>query len=172
MRTSKKTVTGITLSEAQEAATTYAKSSIQFDKKTAEMNEKLAAIREKYQPELTELEEAMKEPSDILHNYAVEQRKNWDAKSIELSNCVIGFRMNPPSVAKKRGITWEAVVGLFKGKKALKDFVKVKEDVDKAAILKSQTDTKIVKALAEVGVTIEQDEQFYVDAKKETAQAA
>lgn len=166
-RISKKTKVGITLPEAQAAANSYAENSARKDTLIAQMNERLTSIRQKYEPQITELDEAMEEPVDILEAYAKEQRDTWKGKSTELSNCVIGFRTNPASVAKKKGITWDAVVGLLKNSKLLKGFVKVKEDVDKAAILKTQADAKVMKSLAAIGVTIEQEEQFYVDAKKE-----
>jgi phage host-nuclease inhibitor protein Gam len=168
-RITKKTNVNVSLSEAQEAAHSYAQHSNRKDKLTAEMNQKIATIREKYEPDITQIDGEMEEYSEVLQVYALEQRKNWDGKSIELANCIIGFRTNPPSVTKKKGLTWEGVVGLLKASKVLKTFVKVKEDVDKSAILKVQADQKIMKALSLVGVTVEQEEQFYVDTKKEKA---
>ncbi|MCX6210092.1 MAG: host-nuclease inhibitor Gam family protein [Bacteroidetes bacterium] len=169
MRTSKKTKVGVTLTEAQAAAHEYAEQSIKKDKLTAVMNEKLQKVREQYEPDITACDEAMTEPVETLEAFAIEQRKNWDGKSSELGSCVIGFRTNPASVAKKKGITWDAVVGLFKANKLLKGFVKIKEDVDKAALLKEQTNTKLVTQLEKLGVTFEQEENFYVDTKKEKA---
>jgi phage host-nuclease inhibitor protein Gam len=166
-RTSTKTKVGITETEAQDAAHIYAKSSIEKDKLQAQMNEKLATVREQYQPKITSLEADMVEPVEVLKVYAVEQRNNWDGKSTELANCVIGFRTNPASVGKTKGITWDAIVGLIKANKILKHFVKVKEDVDKASILKEYGDVKISKQLQAVGIVIEQEECFYVDTKKE-----
>ena len=166
-RTSTKTKVGITETEAQEAAHIYANASIQKDKLKAQMNIKLAEIREKFEPQITQLESDLLEPVETLKVYAVEQRKNWDGKSTELANCVIGFRTNPASVSKTKGITWEAIVGLIKANKVLKHFIKVKEDVDKASILKEYGDVKIAKQLQAVGVVIEQEECFYVDTKKD-----
>jgi len=166
-RTAKKTIVAVTYAEAQTAANTYAAASIKRDKITAELNDKLKAVREKYEPSLTAIEDELSNPVEVLETFAKEQRPSWEAKSIELSNCIIGFRTNPPSVGKKKGITWDAVVGLLKNNKLLKAFVKVKEDVDKAAILKEQSNVKIMKQLQLVGVNIEQEEQFYVDVKKE-----
>lgn len=171
-RTSKKTNVNISLAEAQQAANTYASCSTKKDKLVAEVNEKLNNIRQQYEPKITELDEEMKEPVAVLENYAIENRESWDGKSIELANCTIGFRTNPPSVTKMKGFTWEAIVGLFKVNKILRPFVKVKEDIDKAAILKSQTDAKIVKQLSSAGVLIEQEEQFFVNTKKEELQPA
>ena len=171
-RTTKKTNVNVSLAEANQAANAYAYCSTELDKLAAEMNNELNLIRQQYEPQITALSEDMKEPIEVLENYAIENRESWDGKSLELANCVIGFRTNPPSVAKKKGITWDAVVGLFKNNKLLKPFVKVKEDIDKSAILKSQTDAKIVRLLNSVGVSIEQEEQFFVSTKKEEPTAA
>lgn len=166
-RTTKKTIVGVSYAEAQSAANQYAAASIRKDKITAELNEKLKLVREKYEPTLTDIEAELQEPVDVLETFAKEQRAGWEAKSIELSNCVIGFHTNPPSIGKKRGITWDAVVGIFKANKLLKTFVRVKEEVDKAALLKEKTNAKLMKLLEPIGVTIEQEESFYVDVKKE-----
>lgn len=166
-RTSTKTKVGITETEAQDAAHAYATASIKKDKLEAQMNEKLATIREQFEPQITQLKTDMVEPVEVLKVYGVEQRNNWDGKSTELANCVIGFRTNPASVGKTKGITWDAIVGLIKANKILKHFVKVKEDVDKASILKEYGDVKISKQLQAVGIVIEQEECFYVDTKKE-----
>lgn len=166
-RTSTKTKVGITLTEAQEAAHAYATASITKDKLEAQLNQELATIREQYEPQITQLKTDMVEPVETLKVYGVEQRNNWDGKSTELANCVIGFRTNPASVAKTKGITWDAIVGLLKANKIVKHFVKVKEDVDKAAILKEYGDLKISKQLQAVGIVIEQEECFYVDTKKD-----
>lgn len=169
MRTIKKTKSGVTLTDAQAAAHEYAEQSMKKDKLTAQLNEKLQEVRQKFEPSITACEQAMEEPVETLEAFAIEQRKSWDGKSVELGSCVIGFRTNPASVAKKKGITWEAVVTLFKGNKMLKGFVKVKEDVDKAALLKEQTNVKLVAQLEKLGVSFEQEENFYVDTKKEKA---
>lgn len=166
-RIATKTIVDVSQADVQQAANAYAKASIQKDKLNADMAAKLAVIREKYQAEIDQLDEELNQQAEVLKSYAIEQRKNWDGKSVTLNNCTIGFRTTPPSVSKKRGITWDALVGLMKNNKLLKPFVKVKEDVDKTAILKAQTDAKVMKHFEVIGGIIEQEELFYVEAKKE-----
>lgn len=167
-RTAKKTNVSVTLTEAQDAANNYARCAAKKDTLTAKMNEKLAAIREQYEPELTSLEEQMQEPVAVLESYAIAQRNEWgEKKSVELASCVIGFHTNPPSISKDRKTQWGFIIALMKNNRLLKPFVKVKEDVDKAALLKLRDDAKMLKAMNGVGITIEQEEQFYVDTKKE-----
>ena len=83
-----------------------------------------------------------------------------EQKSIELFNCEIGFRTNPPSVTKDRKTQWAAHCGADEKNRLLKAFVRVKEDVDKEAILKLRDDAKYMKAVNGVGIRIEQDEVF------------
>ena len=134
------------------------------------MNEKLAAIREQYEPELTSLSEQMQVPIGVLESYAIANRDEWgDKKSMELASCIIGFRTSPPSIEKDKKTQWGFIIALMKNSKLLKPFVKIKEDVDKKALLDLRNDAKYSKAMAGVGITIEQEENFYVDTKKEKA---
>ncbi|PZP38696.1 MAG: hypothetical protein DI598_20460 [Pseudopedobacter saltans] len=170
-RTAKKTNVNVTLSEAQAAAHIYADITIQKENLENEMKAKIAAIRAEYEPDITDLDGQLAEPYDILESYAKETKDGWDKKSLELAACTIGFRTTPPSVGKIKGVTWDGIISLLKGKKNLKQFVAVKEAVDKAAILKVQTDAKIMRELTTIGVTIEQSEQFFVEEKKEKVAA-
>lgn len=165
-RTTKKAISGVSEADAQAAASAYAKHSLSKDTLTAKMNEELEKIRQKYQPQITEAEDKLSEPVEVLNVYAIEQRGRWDAKSVEVGGCVIGFRTNPPSVQKPAKVTWAYILNMMNQHKLLKAFVKVKEDIDKAAILK-ETDTKVLKALEKIEVSIVQEEQFFVDVKKE-----
>jgi phage host-nuclease inhibitor protein Gam len=165
-RTTKKAISGVTDADAQSAAAAYAKHTLSMDTLTAKMNEELEKIRQKYQPQISDAEENLEEPVEVLSIYAVEQRAKWDGKSIELGGCTIGFRTNPPSVQKPSKVTWAYILNLMNQSKVLKAFVKVKEDIDKAAILK-ETDAKVLKALEKIEVTIAQEELFFVDVKKE-----
>ena len=166
-RISKRAKTNVSLSEAQAAAHNYFNLSSQKGKLEGELNEKIQALRELYEPEITELTEGLDEPYDTLKSYAIENRKDWDNKSIELASCTIGFRLPPPSVNRQKGMTWLAIIGLMLKRKSLKDFVKVKQDIDKKEILAAQNDAKLMKELGSVGIVIEQEEEFFVDAKLE-----
>lgn len=169
-RISKKTNVLVSLEEAQAAAHNYAFYSNKKDLITTKMNEELAAVRQQYEPDITAIDSYMTDEVGVLESYAIATRDEWGSKkSLELGGCVIGFRTNPPSLSKKKGITWDYIVGLMKANKVLKPFIRVKEDVDKTALLKQQTDDKLMKQLASLGVTVKQEEQFYVDAKKEKA---
>lgn len=169
-RTAKKTNVAVSLAEAQQAANEYSRYSVQKDKLNVALNEQLNAVRQKYEPGITELDEAMAEPVAVLESYAIEQRGQWgDRKSTELGTCIIGFRTSPPSLQKARGITWDYIIALMRSNKVLKPFLRVKEDVDKQALLKLQQDAKIMKQLTAIGVTVKQDENFYVEPKKDVS---
>jgi phage host-nuclease inhibitor protein Gam len=167
-RVAKKTLVNVSLADAQTAAHEYAKTMLQKEKLTAVMNEKLQALREKYEPEITTLETELEQPAEVLKTFALENKSKWEAKSLELASCTIGFRTNPPSVAKSKKVTWDYLVSILKNSKLLKPFVRTKEEIDKAAILKTE-DTKVLAKLAEVGIEIEQTENFYITPKADKA---
>jgi phage host-nuclease inhibitor protein Gam len=167
-KTTKKTIVNVSLEQAQEASSTYAKSSTRLEKIQAKMNEEINKIKSKYEVEITQLQESLNEPYDVLETYAKEQKPTWGTKkSSELMQCIISFRTGTPRVDKSSKMTWPSIVAVMKNVKALKDFVRVKEDVNKEAILACKDEKIITKLKDMCQVTIEQDETFSVDVKKE-----
>lgn len=166
-RTTKKALPVVTLAEAQDAARIYVKSSLRIDVITAHMNQKIEAIKQSYQPEMTRLQEAQKEPVEILHAYAEANKDSWDKKSLDLLDCIIGFRTGTPKVTKQGKTTWDFVLGLVK--KAFPALVRTKEELNKEALIQAAKDPKTLKKLQErCFVDVVQEESFFVDVKKET----
>ena len=166
-RTKKTTIADVTLDQAQAASRQYSTASIALDKVEAKMNEEINKIKSKYEPEINQHREAMESPVGILEQYAKQEKDNWEKKSMELLNCVIGFRTGTGKVDKESGFTWDAVKQLLNGTKLLKQFIVTKTDIDKQAILKV-TDEKVLKSLRANGkVFITKEETFFVDVKKE-----
>jgi phage host-nuclease inhibitor protein Gam len=171
-RTAKKTIVNVSEADANEAAKMYAMSSNKLSKIEAKMNEQIDAIKAKYQDDIAANKIFMEESYKTLEVYAQANNASWANKSIEMLNCVIGFRTGTGSVKNEKPFTWDAVLQLLKGKKAFEPFIRVKEEIDKKAIL-AVTDEKMLKKLeAEAHVTIVKEETFFVDVKKEELQAA
>lgn len=176
-RIKKKVFANVTLEQAQDASELVAVNQNKLEKIEAKMNEEINRIKSKYTDDINELTEALEEPTAILKAYATEQAPSWGKKkSFELLHCIIGFRTGTPKVDKKKGFTWEAVLELLKKKKAFEPFVRVKEEINKDAILQlspdSDTDRKTLTALEkECYIEIKQDESFYVTPKKEEVAA-
>jgi phage host-nuclease inhibitor protein Gam len=167
-RLKKKTISNVTLDQAQEASETFAVKWNSLAKLQAKMNEDINRVRSKYTDELTELQDALKEPQETLEAFAKEQKTGWSKKSMELVHTTIGFRIGNPKVVKGKRFTWDGVLDLVKKNKVLAPlFVRTKEELNKEAILATK-DTKILDKLKDVAdVTIEQEECFYVEAKVE-----
>lgn len=88
------------------------------------------------------------------------------ARSAEVGGAKLGFRLTPHALKLKRGITAESVIAWAKSwlDPRGKDFLRTKEELDKAAIIKAaQADTDLAPILKEQGVTISQTDEFFID---------
>jgi phage host-nuclease inhibitor protein Gam len=166
-RIKKKVIANVTLEQAQEASEQYTTKTTALSKLEAEMNAEINEVKSKYQDDITELMEALEDPTETLQVYATEQRANWGKKkSVQLLHTVIGFRSGNPKVDKKKSFTWDAITILVK--KCLPEFVRTKDELNKEAILALKpTDKKLEKLKDQCFISIGQDETFYVEAKKE-----
>jgi phage host-nuclease inhibitor protein Gam len=111
---------------------------------TNEMNEKIAPITEKYAPII---DAQTQEEQRLLEGIATWCEANKtdltkDAKTVNLVTGEVQWRLNPPSVAFKRGIKVEEIIAHIKQLKLAKLFVRVKEEVNKDAILAADDKTK------------------------------
>lgn len=166
-RKAKKAITNVSANEATEAASSYVKNAHRIETIELKMNERIQKIRDEFQDELNELNDAQEQHVEMLNVFANEQSASWPNKSIDINGCVIGFRTNPPSVTKTGKATWEYLVDQLLKNKVLKAFVRVKNELDKKAILGNK-DAKVTKQLESIGIVVESSETFYVDVKKET----
>jgi phage host-nuclease inhibitor protein Gam len=164
----KTTQASVTLEQAQDAARQFAQASNKLASIEAALNEKIEALRSKYHDEINALREQRDEVLPLLEAYAIGAKDSWPARSFELTHARIGFRMGTPKVDKLKGVTWDAVLAFVKADKNLaKDFVRVKEELDKKAILEAD-DKTLVKLESKAKIVIVQDETFFVEEHKET----
>lgn len=166
-RVTKKTITNVTLEQANQASELFAQKWTSLKKVEAGMNEEINKIRSKYQERITELQEALEEPQEILEVYAKEQQANWGKKkSQELVHCTVGFRTGNPTVTKDKKFTWDAVLELVKKSKPLaKLFVRSKEELNKEAILATKDEAILGQLQEQAFISITQNETFYVEPK-------
>lgn len=168
-RVKKKSISEVTLEQATEASQQFANTFNGLAKIQAKMNDEISKVRGKYQDKITELQEALEEPHEILEVFAKEQKENWGKKkSHDLLHCTIGFRTGTPKVCKGKKFTWDAVLELVKKHKTLsKLFVRTKDELNKEAIIATK-DEKVLKLLEEDAfIFVDQEECFYVEAKQE-----
>jgi len=123
----------------------------------AAMNDELAAIKQKHEEQAAPHNEAIRELSQGVQTWAeanrVELTGGGKTKTAALASGELRWRMRPPKVALR---SVEAVIEALKQLK-LSRFVRVKEEVNKEAILAEPEAVEHVK-----GITITQGEDFVI----------
>lgn len=184
-RQKKKVIQGVTREAADQAFADYAKADARINKINAEIELQLAKIREKHQSELTALAKEREQAFDVLHAFAIEKQSELFSKkkSLEMAHGTIGFRTGTPKLKTLKGLTWEAAKMLVK--KFLPDYIRTSEEIAKDKFLAdrdleevefidsgiTKKNMKMTEAMAECGIMVVQDETFYVEPKKEEADA-
>lgn len=183
-RQKKTIITGLTAEEANEAMAAYAKATARTAKINAEMDLQFAQIREKHADELSNLQKECNEAFEKLQAYASENQETLFAKkkSLDLANGTIGFRTGTPKLKTLKGFTWASVLNLVK--EFLPSYVRTSEEVAKDKLLADReaeievSDTAQIEKkhvpmrdlMAKCGISVVQDEAFYVEPKTEDAQ--
>lgn len=168
-RVKKVIITGVTRDMADEAFATYAKADAQVQKITAEIELQCAAIREKYQQQLTTLDAERTQAFDTLQSYATENQAELFAKkkSLDMAHGTIGFRTGTPKLKTLRGFTWASALQLVK--EFLPDYLRLTEEIAKDKLLADRDSEEMQPQMAKCGIQVVQDETFFVDPKKEDA---
>lgn len=170
-RIKKKVISNVTLEQAQEASELFAQTTNKLDKIQAKMNEEINRTKSKYQDQITDLQDSLEEPQEILKVFADEQQESWGKKkSMELLHCVIGFRTGMPKVVKAKGFSWDAVTEL--AAKLFPHLVRTKSELDKDSVIVLSKEDGFDEIKKGCFIDVVQDETFFVEAKKEELQTA
>lgn len=164
----KKTVyTGVSQEEMEQAFADYAKADARQQKIQAEMDVKMTQIREKWQDELSKLQETKDKAFDVMQAFATENRTELFSKkkSMDTVHGTIGFRLGTPKLKNQKGFTWASVTNLLK--EFLPAYVRVKEEPDKDKLLADRESEDVFPLFEKVGVAVVQEETFFVEPKKE-----
>jgi len=136
----------------------------------SDMDEKLLAIKDEYQPLIIMLDSQISGLTRRLETWANMNSEIFpkDKKSLKMMAGTIGYRFDTPSIHTiNRSVTWAKVLAELV-KKRWRKFVRVKMEVDKDAILKRcGTLKKPTKFQSEIlptlGLKLVQEEKFYVE---------
>ena len=90
-------------------------------------------------------------------------------KSLEMVHGTIGFRTGTPKLKTLKGFTWASALQLVK--EFLPDFIRSTEEIAKDKLLADREDETVAANLGRCGITVVQDESFYVEPKKEEGAA-
>ena len=133
------------------------------------MDVEMTRIREKYQDELSKLQDQKDKAFDVLQTYGMENQAELFSKkkSIETVYGIMGFRTGTPKLKTLKGFTWPSVVNLLK--EFLPSYVRTTEEAAKDRLLADREVDEVRELFPKVGITVVQDETFYVEPKKEEA---
>lgn len=167
MRTKKKVTTIINAEELPEQMRKFAVATSKIKSIEAEIELQKQEIVRKYELKLQALNQQREEAVDTLQAYAEHHRDDLfvQRKSLELPHGLIGFRMGTPKVEKSKKVTWEGVIEDLRQINA--EFVRVKEEANKDLIIAHRNDQDMMNKLGRIGLSVVQDETFFVEAKSE-----
>ena len=168
-RQKKTLIQGITAEQANDAFANYAKADAQINKINADIELQCAKIREKRADELTRLDAEREEAFDTLQAYAVENKAELftKKKSLDMTHGTIGFRTGTPKLKTLKGFTWASALNLVR--EFLPSFIRTTEEIAKDKLLADRDAEGMGEKMAQCGITVTQDETFYVEPKKEEA---
>ena len=142
----------------------YAVATSQLKQIEAKIELTTQRAREVHQERIAAYQQCQKE---ALQVFALEMKQTLFSgkKSLHLRHGSIGFRTGTPRVVKRRSLTWEAALRLFKHKKW--PFVRVQEAVDKEQIIAQRGDPGVMAALSDMGIEVRQEERFFIAVDEE-----
>lgn len=166
-RQKKTLIQGITAEQANDAFAQYAKADAQINKINADVELQCAKIREKHADELTRLSDEREQAFDTLQAYAVENQAELftKKKSLDMAHGTIGFRTGTPKLKTLKGFTWASALNLVR--EFLPSFIRTTEEIAKDKLLADRDAEGMGEKMAQCGITVTQDETFYVEPKKE-----
>lgn len=126
------------------------------------MNAEMMKITEKYEADLNSANSEIIKHERNIELFCVDHKDEFgDKRSKELNYGVVSFRHGTPALKTLKGFTWDAVKNLIKASKKFREYLRVKEDIDKQALLKSRMKES---DLAKIGCHISQEETFQYEA--------
>ena len=167
-REKKVVVSGVTADQMETAFADFARADARIQKINATMDVEMTRIREKYQDELSKLQDQKDKAFDVLQTYGMENQAELFSKkkkSIETVHGIMGFRTGTPKLKTLKGFTWPSVVNLLK--EFLPDYVRTTDEAAKDRLLADREVEEVRELFPRVGITVVQDETFYVEPKKE-----
>lgn len=159
----------------------YAAQVLERDRLTVEMEQRIQEIRAEYEPTIASCVACGNGLFEDLQAWAAMHPAEFGAKkSIDLLHGTIGFRTGTPAVLQVKGVKCEHTLAQIKARGFLW-LVRTKEEVDKAAVLRSYVrpgaDTSpgsgavshpLTDAdLKTLGLYVDQRETFYTEVKRE-----
>jgi phage host-nuclease inhibitor protein Gam len=162
---------GITSEQMETAFAEYAAADARLQKINAQMDVQMTTIRERYSPDISKLTEQKDKAFEIVQAFAVENKDDLFSKkkSMDGAHGTFGFRTGTPKLKTLKGFTWGAVLNLLK--EFLPSYVRVSEEPAKDKLLADREVEDVAENLAKCGISVAQDETFFIELKKEEVDA-
>lgn len=167
-RTKKTVLSGVTREQYEQAFADFAMADAKAQSLTAKMDQEMTRIREKYADQLAELNETKDKSFEVMQTFAMENKDDLFSKkkSLESAHGVIGFRTGNPKLKNLKGYTWASVINL--AKEFLPEYIRTTEELAKDKLLADREVPEVAELFPKIGVTVVQEESFYVEPKKES----
>jgi len=160
---------GVTGEAMETAFGEYAVADAKLTKINATIDVAVTNIREKHADEISRLNEVKQKAFDVMQAFALANKEELFAKkkSMESVHGTIGFRTGTPKLKTLKGFTWGAVTKLLL--EFLPGYVRVIEEPAKDKLLADREDEQVAELFPKVGISVVQDETFFVEPKKEVS---
>jgi phage host-nuclease inhibitor protein Gam len=170
-RKSQSVSAGITQLQYEEALAKFAKNDAEKCSLEAEMDERITAIRDEYDDDLSIITAEQALLMAVIKGYCVQNKTTLftEKRSIETLFGKLGFRKSPHALKCLKGYKWEDVVE--KLEELLPDYVRTIKEADKEKLLADRDRPEIAAQFSVIGVEVKQDEKFFIELKKEEASA-
>lgn len=178
-RQKKVVLNGVSKQQAEEAMKEYAEAYAEKLGLAAEMDLRLAEVRQEYAKQLEDVDNRMKESFELMNAYANENRDQEFSKkkSMELMHGTIGYRTGTPKLKTMKGFTWASCTtlaarllpGLYmrtKEPEIAKDMILADRNEEHVTLL-SGDEGSMKDALERCGMYVVQEDTFYVEPKTE-----
>lgn len=160
----------ITKEDAEVAFAMYSQADAVQQQISAKMDVAFTKIREQHAANLTELADIKEKAFNEMLTYAENNRDDFGKKkSMDLTHGTIGFRTGTPALKAAKGFTWKSITVLLS--KNYKDFVRMAIEPAKDKILADRLTPSTKAMMDECGIIVDQAETFFVEPKKELAEA-
>lgn len=164
-RTKTKSFAHLTREEVAELVGQYTASAIKLQTFLSDMDQGLQKVRDRYEPEIERVSNLQTELHAQIQSWAEAHRDEFGKrKSMEFLSGLIGWRTGTHKLKTLAKWTWDRVLEKIKSLPAMKDYVRVKDEVARETIIADREHLG-PEMLAAIGVRVVQDETFYVEPK-------
>lgn len=165
-RIKKRIVVAPSKQEVSEVMRRFAEASCKIKELEAREELQLLEVRKTFEKEAEALLEQKQNAMEKLEAFGLHNKDELfqKKKSMDLHHGIIGFRTGTPKVSKPRSVTWNKVIEALNENKP--QFLRTRIEVDKDKIIASRDDQQVMHELAEVGVSVVQDETFFITIKE------